>query len=180
MELKYIQLNNHPGGLAKITAVVDADKAILGEMVTKAAEHPDQYELELKKKKTKRGLTANAYYWVLTSQLAKALQTSKDEMHRELVLRYGAFKTNADGKPVVFSLAAGEDPCSVTPYARSFAEGMVNGKRFIHYIVIKGSSECTAEEMNALIAGVVSEAKEQGIETLTPKELAELSYEIHD
>ena len=54
MELKYIQLNNHPGGLAKITAVVDADKAILGEMVTKAAEHPDQYELELKKKKTKR------------------------------------------------------------------------------------------------------------------------------
>ena len=154
MELKYIQLNNHPGGLAKITAVVDADKAILGEMVTKAAEHPDQYELELKKKKTKRGLTANAYYWVLTSQLAKALQTS--------------------------SLAAGEDPCSVTPYARSFAEGMVNGKRFIHYIVLKGSSEMTADEMNTLISGVVSECKEQGIETLTPKELAELSYEIHD
>ena len=180
MELKYIQLNNHPGGLAKVTAVVDADKSILGELVNKAAEHPDQYELTITKKKTKRGLTANAYYWVLTEKLAKALQTSKDDMHRELILRYGAFKTNEDGKPVVFSLAAGEDPCSVTPYARSFAEGMVNGKRFIHYIVLKGSSEMIADEFNTLIAGVVSECKEQGIETLTAKELAELSYDFHN
>lgn len=180
MDIKFIQLNNHPGGLAKITAVVDADKGILGEMVSKAAEHPEQFELELKKKRSKRGLTANAYYWVLTDKLAKALSTSKDEMHRELVLRYGAFKTNAEGRPIVFSLISGEDPRSVTPYARSFAEGMVNGKRFVHYAVVKGSSEMDAAEFGALLDGCISEAKEQGIETLTPKELAELSYEIHN
>lgn len=180
MELKYIQLNNHPGGLAKITAVVDADKALLGELISKATEHPDQYELEISRKKSKRGLTANAYYWVLTAKLAKALSTSKDEMHRELVLRYGAFKTNADGKPIVFSLAAGEDPTSVTPYAKSFAEGMVNGKRFVHYAVVKGSSEMDASEFGSLLDGCISEAKEQGIETLTPKELAELSYDFHN
>ena len=180
MELKYIQLNNHPGGLAKVTAVVAADKGILGELVNKAAEHPEQYEIEITKKKTKRGLTANAYYWVLTDKLAKALQTSKDEMHKELMLRYGTFKLNEDGKPIVFSLAAGEDPTSVTPYARSFAEGMVNGKRFVHYAVVKGSSQMTSSEFNALLQGAISEAKEQGIETLTPQELAELSYEIHN
>ncbi len=180
MEIKYIQLNNHPGGLAKVTAVVAADKGVLGELISKAAEHPDQYELSVTKKKTKRGLTANAYYWVLTEKLAKAMQTSKDDMHRELMLRYGSYKTNEDGKPVVFSLAAGEDPCSVTPYARSFAEGMVNGKRFIHYIVLKGSKDLTSDEFNQLIAGAVSECKEQGIETLTAKELAELSYDIHN
>lgn len=180
MVLKYIELHNHPGGLAKLTAVVDADKSILGDLISKAQCDPDKYEIEIKRIRSKRGLTANAYYWVLTEKLAKALQTSKDEMHRELMLRYGSFKTNPDGKPIVFSLAAGEDPQSVTPYARSFAEGIVNGKRFVHYAVIKGSHDMDSAEFNALLQGCISEAKEQGIETLTPKELAELSYEIHD
>lgn len=176
MRIRYIQLNNHPGGLAKLTIIVDTDKTTLGELVSKVQTDYPKYELDIKRIKTHRGLTANAYYWVLAEQLAKALGTSKDELHEEMMNRYGTLKTNDDGKPIVFSLAAGEDPKSVTPYSRSFAEGEVNGKRFIHYAVLKGSSEMSAKEFGDLLDGLISECKEMGIPTATDKELKEMEY----
>ena len=44
-------------------------------------------------------------------------------------------------------------------------------KEFSHYIVIKGSSEYNTKEMSDFIDGVVSDAQDLGIETLTPDEL---------
>ena len=175
MNIRYIQMNNHAGGLSKLTVVVDGDKSFLGELVGKIQIDPSKYELELKKIRHKRGLTANAYYWALVDKIARALETSKDEVHRELIQRYGVMKTNGDD-PIVFSILAGEDPTTINPYVRPFAEGMVNGKRFIHYYVLKRSSECDSSEFNCLLAGAQSEAKELGIQTLTPKEIAELEY----
>ncbi len=180
MNIRYIQLNNHTGGLSKLTIVVDGDKSILGELVGKIQCDPTKYELELKKIRHKRGLTANAYYWTLVDKIARTLESSKDEIHKELLQRYGVMKTKDKDDPIVFSILAGEDPDTINPYVRPFAEGMVNGKRFIHYYVLKGSSEMDNAEFNCLLAGAISEAKELGIETLTPKELAELNHENYN
>lgn len=176
MNIKYIELNNHTGGLSRLTVIVDADKRQLSELVNKAQCDPDKYEVEIKRASKKRGLTANAYYWVLVEQLAKALMTSKDELHEEMMQRYGAFKLKDNNKPVVFSLVAGEDPKSVTKYSRSFAEGEVNGKRVVHYAVLKGSSEMTAKEFGDLLDGLISEAKDMGIETMPRNEVLALEY----
>ena len=176
MNIRYIQMNNHSGGLSKLTIVVDGDKSVLGELVGKIQCDPAKYELELKKIRTKRGLTANAYYWTLVDKLARALETSKDELHKEIIQRYGVMKTNEDDNPIVFSILAGEDPTTINPYVRPFAEGNVNGKRFIHYYVLKRSSELDSAEFNCLLAGIISECKEVGIQTLTPKEISELEH----
>jgi hypothetical protein len=48
----------------------------------------------------------------------------------------------------------------------------LNGKTFTHYRLIIGSSEYDTKQMAQFIDGIVSEAKELGIETLTPAELA--------
>lgn len=175
MNIRYIDLKNHTGGLSKLTIVVDGNKSALGELVGKIKAEPEKYEVELKKIHQKRGLTANAYYWVLVDKIARMLETSKDEIHKEMIQRYGVMKTNNDD-PIVFSVLAGEDPTTINPYVRPFAEGYVNGKRFIHYYVLKRSSEMDSAEFNCLLAGAQSEAKDLGIEVMTPKEIAELEH----
>lgn len=176
MNIRYIQLNNHSGGLSRLTVVVDGDKTALGELVGKIQTEPEKYELELKKISHKRGLTANAYYWVLVDKMARALETSKEEIHKELVQRYGVMETDDNDDPIVFSILSGEDPTKINPYVKSFAEGYVNGKKFIHYYVLKPSHTMSSSEFNCLLAGAQSEAKDMGIQVLTPKEIAELEY----
>lgn len=177
MNVKYIDMTAHPGGLTKLTIVVDGDRTNIGTIVGKVQGAPDKYEVDLRRIRSKRGLTANAYYWALADKLSKALGTSKDEVHEEMMHRYGTIAMNDKGNPVVFSIQAGEDPKSVTQYSRSFAEGVVNGKRFIHYVKLKGSSSMTAEEFGMLLDGLISECKEVGgIETMTPAEVAQLEY----
>ena len=176
MNIRYIELKNHSGGLSRLTIVVDGDKTQLGELVGKIQAEPEKYELELKKIRHKRGLTANAYYWSLVDKIARSLESSKDEIHKEIIQRYGVMDTNENGDPIVFSILAGEDPTTINPYVRPFAEGYVNGKRFIHYYVLKRSSVMSSSEFNCLLAGAQSEAKDMGIEVLTPKEIAELEY----
>ena len=175
MNIKHIEMTAHPGGLTKLMVIVDGDRTLIGDAVSKA--QADKYELEIRKARSKRGLTANAYYWVLAEKLSKVMESSKDDVHEQMMQRYGTIKLNSDGKPIVFSLVAGEDPKSVTPYSRAFAEGMVNGKRFVHYAVLKGSHEMTAKEFGELLDGLISECKEVGgIETMTPQEVAQLEY----
>ncbi len=176
MNIRYIDLKNHTGGLSKLTIVVDGDKSTLGELVGKIKTEPEKYELELKKIRQKRGLTANAYYWVLVDKMARLLETSKDEIHREMIQRYGVMEANENGDPIVFSILAGDDPTTINPYVRPFAEGYVNGKRFIHYYVLKPSSHMNSADFNCLLAGAKSEAADLGIQVLTAKEIAELEY----
>ena len=45
------------------------------------------------------------------------------------------------------------------------------GTRFRTYIMLRGSSTYNTEEMSKLIDGLVSECKEQGIETIPQEEL---------
>lgn len=176
MNIRYIELKNHSGGLTRLNIVVDGDKTILAELVGKIQADPSQYELELKKIRHKRGLTANAYYWALVEKLAKAMGSSKDEIHKELIIRYGSMKLDENDDPIVFSVLAGSTPDGINPYVRPFAEGYVNGKRFIHYYVLKGSSECNNAEFACLLDGCISECEGVGISTLTRSEISKLEY----
>ena len=53
-------------------------------------------------------------------------------------------------------------------------ESTLKGKLFKHYRVYKGSSEFDTKEMSIFVDGIVSEAKELGIDTMTPNELLKL------
>jgi hypothetical protein len=59
-------------------------------------------------------------------------------------------------------------------YYEPLATATLQGKEFTHYKIYKGSSEYTTLEMAVLIDGIVSEAKELGIETIPPKEIERL------
>ena len=120
----------------------------------------------------KRSRDANAYAWALMNEIANHLRASKDEVYLKMLKRYGQSE-------IVSVL----EDIDVRPYFKYFEEigtGTVDGKRFKHYKIFKGSSEYDSREMSILIDGIVSEAKEMGIETMTPAEIARLKELWHE
>lgn len=174
MNIKHIEMYPSSGGYTKLTVIVDGERQSIARLVSKAT--TDEYELEIKKIRHKRGLTANAYYWVLVEQMSKVLTTSKQEVHELMIQRYGAFKTDGKGERYIFPLEPEKDPKGIAPYTMRITERELNGKPAIFYAVLKGSSEMDNSEFNALLQGARSEAADMGIEVLTPKEIAELEY----
>lgn len=116
--------------------------------------------------KKKRSLDANAYAWVLCQKIAEVLQTSKDEVYERMIQRYSTFDMDEGGYITVTMLQR-------VPVEKLGGHWRMIGTHdgFNSYIRLKGSSEMDPKEMNHLITGIVSEAQELGIETMTSREL---------
>ena len=135
-----------------------------------------KYVLLIKEYKNKRSLSANGYYWQLVEKMAHVLNVSKDELHEELLRRYGTLLTDSDGDAVKMSTTSDVDPATSGIHCRLLGSSELNGETFYHYVLIKGSRYYDTKEMSCLIDGAVSEAKEMVIQTLTPEQLAVLEY----
>ncbi len=132
----------------------------------------EKLALALKKWKKKRSLDANAYYWVLVSKMASKLRTSKEEVHNQMLRRYGQPMKEDDGTAVILSVLDTIDLSKAEDiHVKPIGHGTVQGKTFTHYLLLRGSHTYDTKEMSILIDGVVSEAREMGIETLPPDEL---------
>ena len=171
MDIKSIQMFATTGG-SLLTVVVNQRPEDISELVMNANE--GGYELDLRKKSKKRSLDANSYYHLLKDKLAKVLRTSEDELHAELISRYGTLKEREDGSIVTFIQPSDRDPREVHKYSKPIRYGEIEGKAYTAYAVLKGSSEMNSAEFSALLDGLISECKEQGIETMTPAELEKL------
>lgn len=123
---------------------------------------------EIREKRNRRSLTQNAYYWALLNQLANAIGMSSDECHKLMMRRYGVHE--------VVSLLSEIDPSGYFKYYDQMGYGYVDGKRFTHYRIYKGSSQMDSKEFATLLEGVRSECEEVGIVTLTPEEISRLKF----
>lgn len=121
---------------------------------------------EIKEHKEKRSLNANAYAWTLITKIADALRTSKEECYLEMLKRYGQSE--------IVSVLSQIDVSGYFKYYEPLATATLQGKEFTHYKIFKGSSEYDTREMSILIDGIVSEAKELGIDTIPPNEIERL------
>lgn len=131
----------------------------------------------VKEYKRKRSLDANAYYWVLVTKLAKVLNLSKPHLHNLLLRRYGQPEI-VDGQMVFLVLPDSESGTRKADEAETYhirptsqVKTGVDGKVYRTYVMLRGSSAYNTAEMSELIDGLVSECKEQGIETLPEEEL---------
>jgi hypothetical protein len=121
-----------------------------------------QIDVTIKQYYDKRSLRANRYAWLLSNQLASKMRTSNDEMHFNLLLRYG--------QTDIIELRKDIDPSRYFEYYRLRNEGEL----FNEYLVAVGSRHYNTSEMARFIDGIVSECKEQGIPTETPEEIAKM------
>lgn len=123
---------------------------------------------EIKEKKNRRSLTANAYYWVLLNQLASLMLMDNNAMHSLMLERYGFYE--------VISVRSDVDISGYFKYYSVVGTGYIDGVQFTHYKIYKGSSQMDSKEFSVLLEGVRSECEELGIVTLTPQEIARLKY----
>lgn len=115
---------------------------------------------ELKEVRKRRSLTQNAYYWTLLGKLAAKLGMPDSEVHMHMLREWGS----SMALELSFDVEPGEwfryyDVLYETP----------NGRVIRYY---KGSSEMDTAEFTRLIGGMREECEAQGIEVLTPQEIA--------
>lgn len=127
---------------------------------------------EIKEHRAKRTLTQNAYYWVLVNELANCLRKSKEEVHFDLLRDYSQV-----------ALVILKNNVNIKGYIRYYEferETIISNVKFNIYKVYKGSSEMDKKEFSILLEGLIQEAQQQGIPTLTPNEIAKLRYIEND
>lgn len=167
-ELRGIQIS-YPAHRAVITLEVDCKP----EEMEQYREQP--LDVSIAKHREKRTLTANAYYWELCSKLASSLRISRTEMHNRLLAEYGQYAVNSEGVAewAIKSPKFDWTRCEETHYRPDpgCRVVVIKGKRYPLFWVIKGSHLYDKAEMAELIDGVVSECKEQGIETRPEEEV---------
>lgn len=122
--------------------------------------------IKIDRYREKRSLNANSYCWAILTKIGNKLRLSKEEVYFQMLKRYGQSE--------MISVQAHITISEYIKYSEEVGEGTVNGKLFKHYLVFKGSSEFNKEEMAIFIDGVVSEAKDLGIQTETPERLENL------
>lgn len=120
--------------------------------------------IKIDKFRERRSLNANNYAWHLITQIGNATRSSKDEVYFLMLKRYGQSE--------MISVLAHVPINKFVKYCEEAGESSLNGKLFKHYRVYKGSSEFDTKEMSIFIDGIVSEAKELGIPTDTPDQIA--------
>lgn len=122
----------------------------------------------IKEFKEKRSLDQNAYAWKLITEIGNVLRKSKEEVYLQMLKDYGQGE--------IVSILSSINPKGYFKYYEEIGTGVVNNKEFTHYKIYKGSSEFDRKEMSIFIDGIVQECKQLGIETLTPVEIARLSF----
>jgi hypothetical protein len=126
----------------------------------------EKLSIEIKPYREKRSLNANNYCWKILTEIGNVLRASKDEIYLMMLKRYGQSE--------LISVLSHIPIEHYVKYYEEAGESKLNGKMFTHYRVYKGSSDFDTREMSIFIDGVVSEAKELGIQTETPDEIARL------
>jgi len=125
-----------------------------------------QLAVEVKPQRIRRSLDSNAYLWVLLGKMAAALHTDKDDLYLLVLERYGQFTH------IVVHPRAVERITKEWRTVRNLGPVVVAGRPGVQLQVYYGSSGYSTAEMAVLIDGVVDEAKEIGVETLPPEQLA--------
>lgn len=132
-------------------------------------------EVEIKRHRAKRSLSANAYAWVLTDKIAAATGQTKEDVYRETIRNIGGVSDVVCAQDrAVEALRTGWEAHGigwVTDTLPSKLEGCTN------VILYYGSSTYDTAQMSRLIDLLVAEAKDLGIETATPAELERLRKE---
>ena len=149
------------------TFLVSADKETL-------------WDLSPHKEKRKRSLSSNRYYWNLVEELAVKTHVPKMKIHNLYLRQVGQVEKYGD-KPVYMLLPDDDvteeqvllaDEYHLAPRRETKLGN--DGKTYRWYVLLKGSSDFDVEHMNMLVDLAVQDAKEQGIEVMTPTELAHI------
>lgn len=123
---------------------------------------------EIKAHKEKRTLTQNAYMWSLINEIGNKMRISKEEVYLKMIKDYS--------QSMLVTIKAEIDVSKFFKYYEFERETKINGVEFKIYKVYEGSSQMNKNEFRVLLDGVIQEAEQLGICTLTPAEIDKLRW----
>ena len=123
-------------------------------------------DVEIKIHRDKRSLAANGLMWSVLQEMAEVLHSTKEEMYLQMLKRYGGKFTY-----IVVQPEAVETLKSIWREVEEVGKGEINGKECIQLLCYYGSSFYDTREFSVLLNGIVSDAKEIGIEVISQSEM---------
>lgn len=140
---------------------------------------PKKYSVEIKEYKKPRSIDSNNYFWTLCGKLAAKLSVpdapvSPDDVYRNCIRDIG---DNYEIVPIREDAIEKFDKLWCKDHIGRFTEDLGECRTVKGYHNIRayiGSSDYDQEQMTRLINVVVTECKLQGIETMTPNEIANM------
>lgn len=136
------------------------------ETLLQAIKDGKEVTVEIKVKRKHRSLDANAFLWQVLSDMAARLHTSKDELYLMMLERYGVFAH------YIVHPGAVDRVKREFKTVRVLGEVTVNGKTGVQVQVYYGSSNYNTKEFSVLLDGVLSEAKDIGLEYISEADKA--------
>jgi hypothetical protein len=126
----------------------------------------ERLDVKIDKHREKRSLDQNSYAWALIGKIADKLRADKNEIYLKMLKRYG--------QGGVIKIAPTQEEAVLAALKYYEPHEKFYSVKDKYYRVWAGSSGYTTEEMTIFLDGIIEEAKQLGINTLTPDEIAEL------
>ena len=140
-----------------------------------------EVDVDIKIHREKRSLSANAYFHTLVDKLRTKLKIGFSECKNDLITAYGQIEY-LEGQQIVIKTNIPADKMRQSEILHCLCVKATKeaDTDVYFYRVYRGTHTYNSAEMAQLIDGTIEECKAQGIETLTPAELARLEgYEKH-
>lgn len=130
-------------------------------------------EFKMQVKRRKRSLDANAYMWQLCGEIARMIHSTRGEVYKLAIKEAGVSELHLVRDDAVDTMLERWNRLGLGYIAEVAYKSQKNpGSTAV--IFWYGSSAYDTREMAHLIDFIVREAKELGIETLTPSEIMQL------
>ena len=124
----------------------------------------EQVDITADKHRERRSKNANALFWACVGEIAKALDTDKDSIYRELLKKYGKFTY------VLIPPEAKEALKAQWRESEYIGDITHNGRPVSQFLCYFGSSTYNTKEFAKLLDGTISEMREMDLEPPTEQE----------
>lgn len=154
------------GKVAVVELKQEPSSKILDKLVTLKIKHP------------RRSLDANAYLWILCDKLAAVLGSTKEEIYQHAVREAGHMIVAPIPEEEVDRFIQSWERRGLGAFGTRMGGRRTDGR--VNVLLYFGSSEYDSKEFSRLLDYIIAECKEQGIETLPPRELEALYAKMPD
>lgn len=132
----------------------------------------EKLDIEIKKHRKKRSLNANNYLWQLCGKLAEKIGCGDLDVYRQHILNAGVCRPVEVNEAAANTLVTSWSSHGIGWLAERLDYGAHEG--FVLFHLYYGSSTYDTKQMSRLLDSVIEDCKEQGIQTLTPNEIARM------
>lgn len=129
-------------------------------------------DVSIKQHRKRRSLDANAYAWILADKIAKVIGNTKEFVYQEAIKAVGAFEIVPIKDEAVERWRKNWESKGLGWQSEVMRDSKIKG--YTNTINYFGSSTYNSLEFSKLLEEIVFQAKELGIETMTPNEQAKM------